>query len=141
MGFYAHTTTADFRSIIAKDKAKIEREIVQRMAYAGETAVNYCRELRTYQDRTGNLRSSIGYAIYKNGTYLTGRQIAKTAEGGLKGKTKIAEIAAQYSQYDYTIILVAGMHYAAAVEARGLDVLAGGNIRLRNILGKAFKSI
>ena len=37
------------------------------LARAGEEFITLARSIRTYKDRTGNLRSSTGYAIFKDG--------------------------------------------------------------------------
>ena len=46
-------------------EAKVQKSI-ETLHYVGEEFVNRARSIRTYKDRTGNLRSSIGYVVLFN---------------------------------------------------------------------------
>ncbi len=101
------------------------------LARTGEEFVTLARGIRTYKDRTGNLRSSTGYAIFKDGVRI-GNHIsnAGTGEPGKKdGATGVAaggrlaaEIGRTHSR-GYVLVCFAGMSYAAIVESRGYDVI------------------
>ncbi len=127
MGLKPNFNAADIRAALEKDAKRIEAAIITRLAYLGEECVNHARSLDTYKDQTGNLRSSIGYIIARDGKIL--KQFFGTAnkdEGG-KGKSTAQKIALEILVGEgsgYVLIVVAGMNYASAVEARGLDVLA-----------------
>ena len=45
----------------------IEKRQIERLQYLGELCVKQARENGSYTDQTGNLRSSIGYAIFQDG--------------------------------------------------------------------------
>ena len=60
-------TKADIAKAFAKQRRLIENAILLNIQYVAEQAVAYARDVRTYQDQTGNLRASIGYLILHNG--------------------------------------------------------------------------
>lgn len=100
-----------------------EDKVLQALQYEGELFVNKARTSGNYKDRTGNLRSSIGYLILKDG-----KVIDKNFAGNEKGRTSAREaaneVAGQYPN-GFVLIGVAGMKYAAAVESKGYDVITG----------------
>lgn len=104
---------------------KMEADVMQSMRYVGEKFVRDARQMTKAQggfgDVTGNLRSSIGYFIVKNGEVLVKeineqRQIAKVAaEAVLKNVGKSSKLK---------LVGVAGMEYASAVESKGYNVIS-----------------
>lgn len=112
------------------------------LIYQGEDFVNNARDNGRYKDRTGNLRSSIGYMILKDGNvmHLNFQKSDKGSdrETGLQRAKQYAnEIAALYPR-GWVLIGVAGMNYAAAVESRGFDVIteASNNIDLKQFFNE-----
>ena len=103
-----------------------EKKAFDLLSFVGEDFINRARELGSYTDQTGNLRSSIGYAIVKDGRIAKSRVLTakKDAKGAGKKRSKefLEELASKYPQ-GLTLIVVAGMEYAAAVESRGKSVL------------------
>lgn len=109
--------------------AKIERWL----SYIGEELCNHARTITKgrssggYDDQTGNLRSSIGFRLYKDG--------AKVKDGGFKNigsGNAIQEAKSALDRYGlayeipingWTIVIVAGMSYATYVESKGYNVL------------------
>lgn len=76
------------------------------------------QELSWY-DRSGNLRSSIGYVIVCNGRVLKEsgfKQVQQGSAGIKQGRELAIELASKYSG-GYALIVVAGMNYADKVEA------------------------
>lgn len=71
----------------------------------------------SYYNHTHDLRSSIGYAILKEGRVLKTSSFEGTEAGREAGLRLIAERAGQSSR-GYALILVAGMHYAEVRAAR-----------------------
>jgi hypothetical protein len=101
----------------------IEQRIIWTLAMVGENFVNDARNTRTYKDQTGNLRSSIGYIIARDGNI-----IQENVEGKAEGKSqakKIAEEVLKENNKGFVLIVIAGMEYAAAVESKGYDVITG----------------
>jgi hypothetical protein len=126
-------------------KEEAEEKIVILLQAAGEMFVKYARELHTYEDQTGNLRSSIGYVVCKDGESITEnfQQSDKGTDkttGNYKGKQLAETIASSYHS-GYVLVGVAGMQYAAAVEAKGYDVVTGACSQAESWLKKSIQSV
>lgn len=91
---------------------------------------NLAKSTNTYTDRTGNLRSSIGYILLKDGeivksNFASAGKGDESGNNGVKtGKELAVEIGKNYSS-GYVCVYVAGMEYAAYVESKGFDVVSG----------------
>lgn len=100
-----------------------DKKTLLSLQYMGEEFVNKARLTGNYTDRTGNLRSSVGYIILHNGKVVDrnfeGKQVGKD-----QGQKVAIEVAAQYPR-GWVLIGVAGMEYAAYVEAKNFDVISG----------------
>ena len=101
----------------------IEQRIIWALAMVGENFVNDARTIRTYKDQTGNLRSSIGYIIARDGNIIQ-ENIEGKAEGRAQAKETANEVLRENNR-GFVLIVVAGMEYAAAVESKGYDVITG----------------
>jgi hypothetical protein len=145
MGLKAKFTKADIAKMMKIKLANLEQLIINRLIFIGETFVRNARLNGNYGDVTGNLRSSIGYIILKNGVKIK-ENFEKSEKGSdkqtgvNKAKSLINELKADFLE-GYTLIVVAGMDYAATVESRGKDVLTASSIIAKNDLKKAIKSI
>jgi len=113
----------DIDGRINRFAVSIEQRIIWTLAMVGENFVNDARNIRTYQDQTGNLRSSIGYIIAQDGNIIQ-ENIEGKAEGRSQAK-KIADEVLRENKKGFVLIVVAGMEYAAAVESKGYDVITG----------------
>ena len=94
----------------------------------GMELVSYARQNRTYTDRTGNLTNSMGYVVMKRGTIAAHGGELGGGEGQEAAFKLYSELAPQ-TQYDYCLIIVAGMNYAAYVEAKGYNVLLPAQLK------------
>jgi len=115
----------------------IEKRIIYSLAIVGEAFVNTARNTQTYHDQTGNLRSSIGYIIAKDGVI-----IQENVEGKAEGKSKAKEVAREVLRENtkgFVLIGVAGMEYACAVESKGYDVITGSIPEAKALLKKKMK--
>lgn len=108
----------------------IEGEIIRALSYLGEQCVRKVRDRAgsdSWFDQTGNLRSSVGYAVYGEGRKVIESAfdvVKKGSQGSEAGRKMIDELANKYAE-TYALVVVAGMEYADAVEARdNKDVLA-----------------
>lgn len=112
----------------------IREEIGVSLIRLGEECVTRIRtrsKEESWIDQTGNLRSSIGYAVFEYGQKLMSSAFVSIpgpqgsgAEGTQKGEQYINELASQFAN-TYSLVVVAGMDYAEYVEAiKGKDVLA-----------------
>lgn len=142
---------------ITQAMQRLHGRIIRDLMIAGEEAVKKARLIATknggggvfppYTVQTGNLVSSVGYAIVHNGQIVTmssfqpvegrkdenGIPLGDGTEGSAKGKAYVKELAMQYPQ-GYALLLVAGMHYASYVqELYHKDVLISGSL-LANML-------
>lgn len=88
----------------------------------GEEFVKIARESGQYTDRTGNLRSSIGYVIARSGT-IANKDFKMSEKAGTDKRTGVHEgeqlamdVVKSHTK-GYVLVCVAGMKYAAYVEA------------------------
>lgn len=87
------------------------------------------REIGTYTDRTGNLRSSIGAVMQADGNKVMETPFNQVSAGGSQGssagRTLANETLAEHRDSPFSLIVVAGMDYASYVEdIHNLDVLS-----------------
>ena len=96
----------------------------------------------SWYDQTGNLRSSIGYAVYNYGIKQieSAFQIVRNGnEGSSEGKKMISQLGSEYSNA-YALVVVAGMNYASNVEAlENKDVLASTELWAKSIVDARLK--
>lgn len=121
---------AAFNSLMEDIPKILHEEIFRALSYLGEQCVIKIRDrsgIDSWFDQTGNLRSSIGYAIYGDGRKLieSAFEVVKNgSQGPSECKRMIDELASKYAE-TFALVVVAGMNYADAVEARdGKDVLS-----------------
>lgn len=112
------------------NKATLDKIVLRELKLIAEEACNHARNdyptraSGGYDDHTKNLRGSIGYKIFFNGTEIT--------HGGLDGKgsekgEQVASSTLNRIQSDgklWEIVVVAGMEYARYVEAKGYNVIS-----------------
>ena len=100
--------------------------------YVGEQFISDARQIDTYVDKTAALRNSIGYVRTfmgkPEGQEFSGKYTKAPAKGAKdrskEGRTEGARYAAEQAKgIDNGLIMVAGMSYAAPVEAKGYDVI------------------
>lgn len=94
-------------------------------------------------DHSGNLRSSIGSAVYEQGRkYMESAfaQVLGGSVGSAKGRKMINDLAKEYSKV-YALVVIAGMEYAGEVEALdSKDVLASARIWATSVVEKRVKT-
>lgn len=123
------------RQKIDKARERVETATFLRMSKLGEDLVNYARQIPAevgYTDRTGNLRSSTGYVVAKDGKVINSdfKKVLDGSEGLQKGIEHAEKVLKDY-QKGYVLIVVAGMEYALAVESHGRDVLTSAELKGR----------
>ena len=124
MGLRSAGSINFFREKVNAAKLNIETATLLRLQRLGEMAVAHAKSVPPesgFMDRTGNLRSSIGYAVYLNGSLKT-KNFSGTGEGVNQGIEVCNDVAKDYPT-GWLLVVVAGMEYALAVESRGRDVL------------------
>lgn len=99
----------------------------------GEKLAKYAKDNHNYQDQTGNLTNSIGYAIVRNKelVYYGGSdQPGDGADAMLAAAMAYAETLSN----DISLIIVAGMNYAAYVESKGYNVILPAELKAKSEL-------
>ncbi|WP_131535460.1 hypothetical protein [Pedobacter nototheniae] len=140
MGIKAQFSKAEIRKAI---KAKIEEyrdAVTDRLKYSGEEFINLARTSGEYTDRTGNLRNSIGYMLLYN-QKIKGEGFVGSGGLSVKEAKKIARRIARDNPDGFLLVGVAGMDYAAAVEAKGKDVITGSSQKVGRLLKASLKRL
>lgn len=104
--------------------ANVRRAILYKMQYVGERCIVEARTTANFTDRTGNLRSSIGYVVVMDGKVQhKGRfeVVKQGSEGAAEGDKFISKVVAEFPK-DIVLVVAAGMKYAAYVAAKGFNV-------------------
>lgn len=126
---------SDFSKAINEAIRIADEETIRTLSYLGEQAVITARNRPSeisWNDITGNLRSSVGYGVFKNGNSVIESafdRVKQGTEGQSKGKQVLQQ---RKANSDYCLTIVAGMEYADEVEARdNKDVLATAELETR----------
>lgn len=123
MAIKANFTRADVQRRFDAFLSEIERQQIKRLQMLGEMCVNEARTKGNYQDQTGNLRSSIGYAVFVDGMALHTmfNQIGDGSEGVKAGEALAQKVGSAHK--GICLVVTAGMNYSLYVEAKGLNVI------------------
>lgn len=135
------TQKSELAAIIQRALEKRKREYITWLQYVGEMCVNDARLSGSYTDRTGNLRSSTGYAIIDNGQIVKSadfKQVAQGSAGPTNGKQFLQRIATE-SNSALVLVIVAGMNYAAYVQDKGYNVLDSAEALAEKLISKLLK--
>lgn len=95
----------------------------------GEKLVAFAKDTHTYTDRTGNLTNSISYAIVRHKEILYYNEVQR--EEANAAALKVAMKMAESLSDAYSLIVVAGMNYAAFVESRGYNVILPAELKAK----------
>lgn len=141
----------DIRKLKSELQAKMKEIadlIIKQLSYIGEECVRIARESGSYNDITGNLRSSIGYVILYDGKpVLYGaaqRYEGKNGngeEGAAAAEALLNKLQAKFP-WGIVLIVCAGMNYAAYVESiRHKDVLTSAELKAESLLKELLDGI
>lgn len=113
---------SDINRLFKKVGEHADMVIYQILQRTGEEFVKVARLSGQYIDHTGNLRSSIGYVIAKDGKILgkdfkASESIGTDKETGKREAEQLAIDLVRTYNNGYVLIAVAGMKYAVFVEA------------------------
>lgn len=156
MGIKRNTSYAEISRYIEERTKVLRQKCINNLIYVGEEAVKEARENGRYVDHTGNLRSSIGYCVLDNGKVInesgfkaeTGIYTDKSgnrhpyegSHGSEKGRDFLHRIISEHSE-GLVLIVVAGMEYAAYVEAKNLNVLDSAEQLAERLLPQLMKGL
>ena len=133
----------DIERILREKIEKYHQKVIRILRIVGEMCINEARTNGSYQDQTGNLRSSIGYVVLQDGKPIEkgGFKLTKSGGNGQKeGETFINKVISQYSK-GFVLVVVAGMKYAAYVEARNYNVLTSAELLAEREIPRLLKEI
>lgn len=108
---------------------EIEKKQIARLQRLGEMCLVEARTNKGYMIQTGALLSSTGYEVFVDGVAIHSQFDAASgaesnaAETGIKSGQSIAESIGKGTK-GIALVVVAGMNYAAYVEAKGFNVLS-----------------
>lgn len=108
---------------------EIEKKQIARLQRLGEMCLIEARTNKGYMMQTGALLSSTGYEVFVDGVAIHSQFDAASgaesnaAETGIKSGQSIAESIGKGTK-GIALVVVAGMNYAAYVEAKGYNVLS-----------------
>ena len=145
MGIKLSTPQSALNAFFESAMAIIKREILIAYAKLGEECNARIRDRsaeESWIDHTGNLRSSIGYAIFDYGMKQVESAFAAIGSGSTgsqEGRQMIADLAKEYSRV-YALVVVAAMNYSDFVEAiESKDVLASTELWARSVVDGKLK--
>ena len=121
---------SSFRVKMEKMTEAAENAIISVLADVGLQCITEAKDNGSYMDQTGNLRSSIGFCIVRDGQIVK-QQIVQQVKDGVDGKKAaegtLARLASSQTS-GICLIVVAGMNYAVYVEGRGRNVLTSAEL-------------
>ncbi len=133
------TTDAEIDRQLEEYVEQAKYIIARRLCHIGEQVVNEMRMKGTYQDQTGNLRSSTGYVVVMDGKIVemsAFETVKQGADGSKQGKAFVKELASKFPT-DTVLIVVAGMDYAYYVQNKHeRDVTISGELLANELLKK-----
>lgn len=101
--------------------AAVVANVAERLQYVGEEAVGVARDTGSYRDRTGNLRSSVGYAVWLDGKRVGGS--SGSGAGGEAARGVLDGLSQSAPASGLMLTVCAGMPYGKYVQGRGYTVL------------------
>lgn len=136
--------TTDTKALSMEIEKEIENQTIQHLSKILHRAIELVRTKmlnKSYQDHTGNLNSSTGFIIYKDGKVVhkdfRESVIGTDKSTGIKKGLDIAMSELRESK-GWGILFVSGMEYASWVESRGFEVLRGTQGKIDTYLKEAF---
>ena len=127
MGIKADKNNSKYiKEFVLQSKEVIEEQILYFLNAVGLKALEIARTNGDYTDRTGNLRSSVGYIVFKGtkpieqgGFDANENEATGDSKDGITGATDGKDLAIELGKEldnPYSLIVVAGMFYAEYLE-------------------------
>lgn len=115
---------------VQKFQENLENAVLFVLKYLGESLVKYARDNHNYTDQTGNLTNSISYAIVRNSKIVYSDEQTQPGEGAEAAKAVAIKYASTLPN-SFSLIIVAGMNYAAYVESKGYNVILPAELKAK----------
>lgn len=127
MGIEAQFTKEEVQERLDAFLRQIQEQQIKRLQMLGEMCVSHARSIpkeQGFEDQTGNLRSSIGYAVFVDGVAV--HSFYEEIKSGAIGVKAGQELSVKIGERTNGVCLVvtAGMNYAIYVESKGRDVIS-----------------
>ena len=125
-------------------KKEVDTSILTTLGYLGEELTNFAKMNITFTPRSGNLQNSTGYVVVKNGKVVLVAgfgEVSSESEGEKKGIELALKLAKGTASSSYALVIVAGMEYAAEVEARGYNVILPAELLAKTEFPKVLKEL
>lgn len=142
MGIEPKFNQQDIHARFEKFLKVVDKNIIQRLQRLGEECVTHAKTIPAnvgFTDQTGNLRSSIGYVVFKDGKSVH-ETYSGTTEGVSKGRELAEKVGSKHS-IGYSLVVTAGMNYAVYVESKGRDVLTSSEMLAKQELPKMLEQL
>jgi hypothetical protein len=126
--------------------AEVELHVISSFKAAGKSFVDKARaktkDEKGFGNITWNLRSSIGYVIVKDHNIVERYfpPYRNGSEGNKQGIAYAEEMALLLDDGEIRLVVVAGMEYAALVEATDHDVITGSSLKFESEFKKLLNS-
>ena len=147
MGIKQVTPDSVIRKAMEDDMRRMRVLVIRQLSAVGEQAVNEARMSHTYRDQTGNLTSSIGYAVFDNGEQAEMGEFNPVpapngdgSQGSLTGREFAEALSLQFPT-GIVLVVVAGMKYAKYVAAKGYNVLDSSYTLARDLVPVLLKEL
>lgn len=119
--------------------------VLEAMKKACWDTVAEARVSGSYTDRTGNLRSSIGYIIKRGGrtvdeNFTAAGSGSTSGDEGINKARGVAERVSTMYGDQLVAVLVAGEDYAVYVESMGYEVISGSMLHFARRFEENFKA-
>ena len=131
------TAASQLEDAVRRFMHQADSSAITLLSRLGEECITRVRDrsfAESWNDQTGALRSSVGYAVLHNGRIVIDGGFDKVkdgAEGVAEGRVMVQKLAELFNR-GYVLVVVAGMHYAEYVEAMtDKDVLASTELFAR----------
>lgn len=142
-------TKADLKKDIDASIKRMQKITISEISMVGLEFVRIARTKTKasggFNDITGNLRSSIGFIVMYDGQILE-ENFERSSEGtdrgaGYQKGMEFARSVGKDYPKGYALITVAGMEYAAAVEALNYDVISGSTLDAKSLMREVWKEV
>ncbi len=123
----------EFREFAQNLVNDLDNSTIDALCNIGERAYQKAIKSVDYMNDTGNLRSCIGWGVYRDRHKVAQggfTPIAGGVQGSAKGKALLDEVE---KPKGYALVFVAGMYYASYVESRGKDVNTSGELLIESL--------
>lgn len=133
MGVKANFDMNDLKRDMEAKTQSIVNAVVQALADLGMKCVNHARSIPKeigFTDRSGNLRSSIGFKIFVGGKPVKEdyKLVLNGREGMEKGRALADSVGKRCAEHQMMLVVTAGMEYAIYVESKGRDVITSSEL-------------